>query len=57
MRIGHKLQACASGGSTTLEQELEYAREDLKAAGVPESDIEKAIDEAKKYFNGCQKLI
>ncbi len=38
--------------STTLKQELKYARADLKAAGVPKSDIKKAIKSAKEYFKG-----
>ena len=38
--------------STTLKQELKYARADLKAAGVPEKVIRKAIKTAKEYFKG-----
>ena len=39
--------------STTLKQELKYARADLRAAGVPENDIKKAMKEARKHFKGC----
>jgi len=38
--------------STTLKQELKYARADLKAAGVPKKVIRKAIKTAKEYFKG-----
>ncbi len=39
--------------STSLKQELKYAKADLIAAGVPKKYVTKAIKEAKKHFKGC----
>ena len=39
--------------STSLKQELKYAKADLLAAGVPKKDVKKAMKEAKKYYKGC----
>ena len=40
--------------STSLEQELKYAKADLAAAGVPKKEIDKAMKETKKYFKACR---
>ena len=39
--------------SSSRSQELKYAKQDLKAAGVPEKDIKKAMKEARKYLKSC----
>lgn len=38
--------------STSISQELKYARADLKAAGVPRTEINKAMKAAREYFKG-----
>jgi uncharacterized protein RhaS with RHS repeats len=39
--------------STSLKEELKYAKADLLAAGVPQKDVQKAMKAAKDYYNSC----
>jgi len=40
--------------STSMEQELRYAKQDLISAGVPKKETQKAMKETRKYFKSCR---